>query len=77
MFDKLKSLFTNSLENFAEDSNSFTSVSQQIANLENDYNRLSNGRFFQKRDYQKKHKAMITSLSGASKIINLVARFKP
>lgn len=76
MLKKLKSLFTNSLENFAEDSNSFTSVSQQIANLENDYNRLSNGRFFQKRDYQKKQKAMITSLSGASKIINLVARFK-
>lgn len=77
MLKKLKSLFTNSLENFAEDSNSFTSVSQQIANLENDYNRLSNGRFFNNRDYQKKQKDMLTSLSGASKVLNLVARFKP
>lgn len=77
MLNKLKSLFNQSLENFAEDSNSFTSVAQQIANLENDYNRLSNGRFFNNRNYQKKQKDMITSLSGASKIINLVARFKP
>lgn len=76
MLNKLKKLFTNSLENFAEDANSFTSVSQQIANLENDYNRLSNGRFFKKRDYQKKQKDMLTSLSGASKLLNLVGRFK-
>lgn len=77
MLDQLKALFTNSLENFAENSNSFNSISQQIANLENDYNRLSNGRYFNNRDYQKKQKDMLTSLSGASKIINLVARFKP
>lgn len=76
MLDQLKKLFNQSLENFAEDSNSFTSVAQQIANLENDYSRLSNGRYLNNRDYQKKQKAMITSLSGASKIINLVARFK-
>ena len=76
MLNKLKSLFTNSLETFAEDANSFTSVSQQIANLENDYNRLSNNRYFNNRDYQKKQKDMLTSLSGASKLLNLVARFK-
>lgn len=77
MLKKLKKLFTNSLENFAEDANSFTSVSQQIANLENDYNRLSNNRYFNNRNYQKKQKDMLTSLSGASKILNLVAKFKP
>jgi hypothetical protein len=77
MFNKLKSLFTNSLESFAEDANSFTSVSQQIANLENDYNRLSNNRFANSPDYQKKQKDMLTSLSGASKLISLVNRFKP
>ena len=77
MLEKLKKLFTNSLETFAEDVNSFTSVSQQIANLENDYNRLSNGRFFNNRDYQKKQNKMLTSLSGASKLLALVARFKP
>ena len=76
MLNKLKSLFTNSLENFAEDANSFTSVSQQIANLENDYNRLSNNRYFNNRDYQNKQKDMLTSLSGASKLISLVNRFK-
>lgn len=76
MLEKLKSLFANSLENFAEDANSFTSVSQQIANLENDYNRLSNNRYFNNRDHQKKQKDMLTSLSGASKLLNLVARFK-
>ena len=76
MLNKLKSLFTNSLENFAEDSNSFTSVSQQIANLENDYNRPSNNRYFNNRNYQKKQKDMLTSLSGASKLISLVNRFK-
>lgn len=77
MLEKLKALFANSLETFAEDSNSFTSVSQQIANLENDYNRLSNNRYFNSRDYQQKQKDMLTSLSGASKLLNLVAKFKP
>ena len=76
MLNKLKSLFTNSLESFAEDANSFTSVSQQIANLENDYNRLSNGRFANTPDYQVKQKKMLTSLSGALKLISLVNRFK-
>lgn len=77
MLNQLKKLFSQSLESFGEDSNSFNSVYQQIANLENDYNRLSNNRFSNSPDYQVKQKKMLTSLSGASKLLSIVGRFKP
>lgn len=77
MLSQLKQLFTQSLESFGEDSNSFNSVYQQIANLHNDYNRLSNNRFTNNPDYQVKQNKMLISLSGASKMLSVVGRFKP
>lgn len=76
MLQQLKQLFTQSLESFSDNPESFNKL-QQILALENDYNRLSNGRYFNSRDYQKKQKDMLTSLSGASKMLSVVGRFKP
>lgn len=76
MLSQLKQLFTQSLESFSDNPESFNKL-QQILALENDYNRLSNDRFANNPDYQVKQKKMLTSLSGASKLLSVVGRFKP
>lgn len=76
MLNQLKQLFTQSLESFSDNPESFNKL-QQILALENDYNRLSNNRFVNTPDYQVKQNKMLTSLSGASKLLSIVGRFKP
>ncbi len=76
MLDNLKQLFTNTLESFSDTPESFQRT-QLMLSIENNYDNLSNNRFANSNDYQRKQKALLTSISGMSKVVNLVNKFKP
>lgn len=76
MFNNLKQLFTNTLESFSDTPEQFQRV-QLMLSIENNYDNLSNNRFANSNDYQRKQKALLTSISGMSKVVNLVNKFKP
>ena len=76
MLDNLKQLFTNTLESFSETPEQFQRL-QLMLSIENNYDNLSNNRFVNSHDYQRKQKALLTSISGMSKIMGVVGRFKP
>ena len=52
------------------------SITQQLIDLENDYNYYSNNRFANKFNYTKKLKNIQTFVSGRSKMLVLLSRFK-
>jgi len=73
MFDKIKNLFTpNSNHATLEQTN----ITNLISSLEANYNALSNNRFNNVNDRQRKLKVMTKSLSGMSKLLDVVNRFK-
>lgn len=76
MLDNLKQLFTNTLESFNNTPDAFNRT-QLMLSIENNYDNLSNNRFANSNDYQRKQKALLTSISGMSKIMGVVGRFKP
>jgi hypothetical protein len=76
MLNNLKQLFTNTLESFSDTPENFQRV-QLMLSIENNYDNLSNNRFANSNDYQRKQKALLTSISGMSKIVNLTNKFKP
>lgn len=75
MLNNLKQLFTNTLESFSDTPEQFQRV-QLLLSIENNYDNLSNNRFANSNDYQRKQKALLTSISGMSKIVGVVGRFK-
>ena len=75
MLNNLKQLFTNTLESFSDTPEQFQRT-QLILSIENNYDNLSNNRFANSNDYQRKQKALLTSISGMSKIMGVVGRFK-
>lgn len=72
MFDKIKNLFTNAGEVATVEQFNQT---QLMLSLEANYNALSNNRFNNVNDRQRKLKVMTKSLSGMSKILSVVNRF--
>lgn len=76
MLNNLKQLFTNTLESFNDTPEQFQRT-QLMLSIENNYDNLSNNRFTNSNDYQRKQKALLTSISGMSKIMGVVGRFKP
>lgn len=76
MLNNLKQLFTTTLESFSDTPESFQRT-QLMLSIENNYDNLSNNRFANSNDYQRKQKALLTSISGMSKIVNLTNKFKP
>lgn len=75
MLDNLKQLFTNTLESFNDTPEQFQRL-QLMLSIENNYDNLSNNRFANSNDHQRKQKALLTSISGMSKIMGVVGRFK-
>lgn len=75
MLNNLKQLFTNTLESFSDTPEQFQRT-QLMLSIENNYDNLSNNRFANSNDYQRKQKALLTSISGMSKIMGVVGRFK-
>jgi len=73
MFDKIKNLFTPSVNNATLEQ---TNITNLISSLEANYNSLSNYRFNNVNDRQRKLKVMIESLSGMNKMLAIVQRFK-
>lgn len=76
MLDNLKQLFMDTLESFSDTPENFNRV-ELMKSIENNYNSLSHNRFANHRDYQRKQKALLVSISGMGKIVNLVNKFKP
>lgn len=72
MFDKIKNLFTQTEEPVTMEQFNQT---QLMLSLEANYNALSNNRFNNVNDRQRKLKVMTKSLSGMSKILSVVNRF--
>lgn len=75
MLDNLKQLFTNTLESFNDTPEQFQRT-QLMLSIENNYDNLSNNRFANSNDHQRKQKALLTSISGMSKLMGVVGRFK-
>lgn len=75
MLNNLKQLFTNTLESFSDTPENFQRT-QLMLSIENNYDNLSNNRFANSNDYQRKQKALLTSISGMSKLMGVVGRFK-
>ena len=73
MFDKIKNLFTQTEEPITTEQFNQT---QLMLSLEANYNALSNNRFNNVNDRQRKLKVMTKSLSGMSKLLAVVNRFK-
>ncbi len=73
MFDKIKNLFTQTEEPVTMEQFNQT---QLMLSLEANYNALSNNRFNNVNDRQRKLKVMTKSLSGMSKLLAVVNRFK-
>lgn len=73
MFDKIKNLFTPNSKHVTLEQ---TNITNLISSLEANYNALSSNRFNNVNDRQRKLKVMTQSLSGMSKILSVVNRFK-
>ena len=74
MLNSLLDLF-NKDQFFNDNLNTFNRT-QLMLSIENNYDNLSNNRFANSNDYQRKQKALLTSISGMSKIMGVVGRFK-
>jgi hypothetical protein len=75
MLNQIKKLFNQSLESLKDSPEEFNRA-LQIAQLQDNYARLSNNRFANNPDYQRELKAMGTSYGGMMKITQLLARIK-
>lgn len=73
MLESLKKLLTNEVD-LTDNTINFNRT-QLMLSIENNYDALSNYRFSNKVDYQKKRKNILTSMSGTDKIVKLVNRF--
>lgn len=73
MFDKIKNLFTPNSNHVTLEQ---TNITNLISSLESNYNALSNNRFNNVNDRQRKLKVMTKSLSGMNKLLAIVQRFK-
>lgn len=73
MLEALKKLLTNEVD-LTDNTLNFNRT-QLILSIENNYDALSNYRFSNNVDYQKKRKNILTSMSGTDKIVKLVNRF--
>lgn len=74
MLESLKKLLTNEVD-LTDNTINFNRT-QLMLSIENNYDALSNHRFSNKVDYQKKRKNILTSMSGTDKIVKLVNRFE-
>lgn len=73
MLEALKKLLTNEVD-LTDNTLNFNRT-QLVLSIENNYDALSNYRFTNQHDYQKKRKNILTSMSGTDKIVKLVNRF--
>lgn len=74
MLESLKKLLTNEVDLTDNDIN--FNRTQLMLSIENNYDALSNHRFSNNTDYQKKRKNILISMSGTDKIVRLFNRFE-
>jgi hypothetical protein len=75
MFDKIKSLMSDSATSLADNVDNFNNT-LRLQQLYQNYGTLSNNRFANNRDYQKQLQCMSVSYGGLSRVMTLLARFK-
>ncbi len=75
MFDKIKSLMSDSATSLADNADNFNNT-LRLQQLYQNYGRLSNNRFANNRDYQKQLQCMSVSYGGLNRVMTLLARFK-
>jgi hypothetical protein len=76
MFDKIKSLMSDSATSLADNVDNFNNT-LRLQQLYQNYGALSNNRFANNRDYQKQLQCMGVSYGGLNKVMTLLARFNP
>ena len=76
MFDKIKSLMSDSATSLADNVDNFNNT-LRLQQLYQNYGALSNNRFANNRDYQKQLQCMGISYGGLNKVMTLLARFNP
>ncbi len=76
MFDKIKSLMSDSATSLADNVDNFNNT-LRLQQLYQNYGALSNNRFANNRDYQKQLQCMGVSYGGLNRVMTLLARFNP
>jgi hypothetical protein len=76
MFNKIKSLMSESAVSLADNADNFNNT-LRLQQLYQNYGALSNNRFANNRDYQKQLQCMSVSYGGLNRVMTLLARFNP